>query len=113
MNLPILKTSSWRLLSGALLAALSQLAGAADTGSWSVASPNGRCEISVSFAGGRLSYRASRDGQVVIQKSPMGLRCSDGDYFQGLRFEHADKVRREREQYELFAGVQPRVDHRL
>jgi len=102
-----------RFLSVALLAAFNQLALAADSSSWSLVSPHGRCEISVSLEGGRLQYHVSRDGKTVIQPSPLGLRCSDGEFERGLSFDHAGKVRREREQYELFAGVQPRVDHRL
>lgn len=113
MNLPIQKTTLWRLLCGAWLAAFPPFASGADTGSWSLSSPNGQCEISVALAGGKLSYQAAREGKVVIKSSPLGLRCSDGDFSQGLSFGRADKVRRQREQYELFAGVKPRVDHWL
>lgn len=113
MNFDIRKVRAWSFLTGSWLAALTQLAGAADAGTWSLTSPNGQCEITVSLAGGWLSYQASRDGKVVVLTSPLGLRCSDGDFFQGLSFAHAGKVRREHENYDLFAGVQPHVDHLL
>ncbi len=113
MNFLTWKRTPLRLLSGALLAAFTQLSFAANPGVWSVTSPDGQCEISVSLDDGLLHYTASREGKTVILKSPLGLRCNDGDFSSGLSFDHADKVRHEREKYELFAGVQPHIDHRL
>ena len=80
---------------------------------WSLASPNGKCEISVSLDSGRLSYQTTFDGKVVIQKSPLGLERDDWDFESRLTFLNAAKVEKRREQYELFAGVQLKVDHRL
>jgi hypothetical protein len=93
------------------------MAAAADaTGhhSWSLVSPDKECEITV-FLGddGGLSYEASRGGKTVIQKSPLGLLCSDQDFEGLLTFAHAGPIEKRREKYELFAGVQPRVDHVL
>ena len=50
---------------------------------------------------------------MVVQKSPLGLRRDDQDFEHSLSFEHAGKITSHREKYELLAGVQPRVDHRL
>lgn len=83
----------------------------ADT--WSLTSPNGNCKISVSLDSGQLSYRSLFDGKAVIQKSPLGLRRDDQDFESGLIFEDAGKIEKHHEEYELFAGVQPRVNHRL
>ena len=77
------------------------------------ASPNGQCKISVSLDDGKLSYEVSRAGKVVIQKSPLGLRRDDQDFERSLAFDHAGKIESRREKYELFAGVQPRVNHLL
>ncbi|MEI9960458.1 MAG: glycoside hydrolase family 97 N-terminal domain-containing protein [Limisphaerales bacterium] len=84
-----------------------------ETNFWSLASPNGQCEISVSLDGGSLSYQVSRAGKIVIQKSPLGLQRDDQDFSRGLAVEKAGKIESRREKYELFAGVQPRVNHLL
>ena len=80
---------------------------------WSLASPDRERAISVSLDKGQLNYQASLDGKVVIQESPLGLRRDDQDFEHGLVFESAGAVEKRREKYELFAGVQPRVDHRV
>ncbi|HTR41244.1 MAG TPA: glycoside hydrolase family 97 N-terminal domain-containing protein, partial [Pseudomonadales bacterium] len=85
----------------------------ADTTEWSLASPDKRCEITVSLDSGRLSYHTSFDGKVIIQKSPLGLKRDDEDFKSGLVFKHAGKVEKGREKYELFAGDQPQVNHRV
>ena len=87
---------------------------ASDANSWSLASPNGECAIAVSLGnGGSLSYEVSRAGKIVIQKSPLGLRRDDQGFEHSLAFDHAGKIEQRREQYELLAGTQPHVDHRL
>jgi hypothetical protein len=80
---------------------------------WSLTSPDGEHEISVSLESGQLTYQASLDGKIVIQKSPLGLRRDDEDFESGLVFDNAGTVEKSREKYELFAGVQPRVNHRV
>jgi alpha-glucosidase len=82
--------------------------------SWSLASPDGVCGISVSLGdNGSLSYQVERGGKIAIPASPLGLRCDDQDFEQALKFEHAGDVEGRREKYELFAGAQPQVDHVL
>lgn len=93
---------------------MSLAAGLTESNSWSLFSPDRQCEISVSRADdGSLSYQVIRDGKVVIQKSPLGLECNDEAFRQGLVPTGAGKVRSQRQKYELFAGVQPRVNHLL
>lgn len=56
-----------------LLPAMSFAAGPAQNNFWSLVSPDGQCEITVSLGDdGSLSYQASRGGKTVIQKSPLG-----------------------------------------
>jgi alpha-glucosidase len=93
--------------------ALSSLAGLGQTNSWSLTSPDGQCAISVSLDGGNLSYEVSRDGKIVILKSPLGLQRDDQNFESGLNFERAGKIESRREKYKLFAGPQPQVDDRL
>ena len=41
---------------------------------WSVASPNGRTAIHIALrAGGRLVWRATRDGATVLDDAPLAL----------------------------------------
>jgi hypothetical protein len=95
----------------ALSSVVSPAADLAGTNAWPLASPDGQCEISVSLAGGKLSYKVSRAGKTVIEKSALGLRREDQGFESGLIFESAGKIERRREKYELFAGDQPRVNH--
>lgn len=83
----------------------------AGTNVWSLTSPDSQCAISVSLADGSLSYEVSRAGKTVLEKSPLGLRCDDQDFERGLVFDHAGKIESRREKYELFAGLQPQVNH--
>lgn len=81
--------------------------------SWSLASPNRQCIIAVSLNDGKLAYQVTRAGRVMIQNSPLGLRRDDEDFEAGLVFEQVSQVESRREQYELFCGTQPHVDHVL
>ena len=70
-----------------LLPAMSFAAGLVESNSWSLVSPDGQCEISVSLGDdGSLSYQALRGGKVVIQKSPIGLQRDHQDFERGLVF---------------------------
>lgn len=99
--------ATWIALAG-------NVAAAAETHSWSLASPNQECKIVVRLdINGSLSYDALRDGKAVIHKSPLGLNCHDQDFVKALSLDHAGKPYGRREQYQLFAGVQPEVNHLL
>jgi alpha-glucosidase len=104
------------LLPATLLAlGLVLTANAADRkNSWSLTSPDRQCEIIVTLGeGGKLSYETLRNGKVVIEKSPLGLRCNDQDFESGLSLQHVGEAYAQREKYQLFAGVQPKVNHLL
>ncbi len=91
-----------------------KLLAAATTNSWSLTSPDKQCAISVSLSdGGKLTYQVSRADKVVIKSSPLGLRCDDQDFEHSLVLADAGKIEKHREKYELFAGVQPQVNHVL
>ena len=80
--------------------------------SWRLSSPQDHCAISVSLNDdGGLNYEASRDGRVVIQKSPLGLERDDQNFNQALRFEASAYVAMHRETYDLFSGAHTHVDH--
>jgi len=85
-----------------------------ESSSWSLASPDGKCAISVSLGSdGRLTYQTSRAGKKVLGKSPLGLRRDDQDFESSLAFVNAGENEQRHEQYELIAGANPRVDHLL
>ena len=86
---------------------------AVETNAWSLTSPDGQCGISVLLENGNLSYEVSRAGNLVLEKSPLGLHRDDQDFEHGLVFDRAGKIESRREKYELFAGPQPRVNHLL
>jgi hypothetical protein len=94
--------------------ALNCFANSNESNSWSLTSPKATRAISVSLSNdGSLNYEASLKGKVVIRNSPLGLRRSDQAFERNLSFERSGEVWGRREQYELFAGVQPRIDHLL
>ena len=49
-------------------------------GDVSVSSPDGKLQVSVSDAGGRLYYSATLDGQQMLLPSALGLKTSIGDF---------------------------------
>ena len=102
----------WLLFGGLLLPAWA--APASETNSWSLASPDGRCVISVSLdEQGELSYEVRRGGNPVLLKSPLGLNRDDEAFARGLTLQEAGTVECRREAYELLAGIAPQVDHTL
>ncbi|EEF60088.1 glycoside hydrolase family 97 protein [Pedosphaera parvula] len=108
----LLKRILMSAIPGAIfLAAIVVEASVPDKNSWSIASQDGQCSISVSLGDeGSLSYQTSRAGRMVIGQSPLGLRVDDSRFEKGLTFNHAGKVERRRQKYELFAGTQPHVN---
>ncbi len=81
---------------------------------WTVASPDGKCAITVSLSKeGRLNYQASRAGKIVIANSPLGLRREDQDFETSLALDAAGEIEQRRETYDLLAGANPRVSHVL
>ncbi len=102
----------------ALLSSLTCTSVAADqpsgSNSWSLISPDKECKIIVNLSqDGRLSYEALREGKVVIQESPLGLNRNDQDFEKSLSLERVEGTYSQREEYQLFAGPQPEVNHLL
>jgi hypothetical protein len=94
-----------------LFSSLETIQAAADSDTWSLQSPDGRCNISVTLDQGRLTYQVFHTGQTVLPDSPLGLRRSDEDFSANLAFDHATKPKTQREKYELFTGPQPHINH--
>jgi alpha-glucosidase len=100
-------TKAWRL--GLVLVAVPGAAFAVEIAT--LVSPDGTNEIRVELDdSGAASYRVTRKGHEVLGASPLGLRCSDGDFTRGLKLVSAGEVEERRERYELFSGVKPQVD---
>ena len=104
-------------LTFALLAAsppVTDLRAAAPSTTWTLASPDSQCVISVFLRpDGTPGYEVRRAGKVVIQPSPLGLRREDQSFETGLAFVSAPEATLREEKYALFAGTSPRVDHWL
>lgn len=97
-----------------LLALFLMGATAAQADDWQLASPDGRNVIIVSLAdSGAPAFVVERDGQRVINTSPLGLVCDDGDFSIGLRLTSADKAADDRQQYDLKTGPAAHVDSLL
>jgi hypothetical protein len=93
---------------------LSPAAESPSTNTWSLASPEGHCEITVTLKeDGSLTYHALRDGKVVVQDSPLGLRCNDQDFERALVLDQAGNTTKREEVYELFSGAHTHVRHQL
>lgn len=88
----------------------------ADAGpnSWSLASPDDRCRITVTLAtDAQLTYQVERQGKVVLLASPLGIRRSDGSFERGLALAEVGTVQRRHEAYDLWAGTTPHVERDL
>src|SRR6476619_5893111 len=65
-----------------------------DSGGWSVASPDGRTEIRVTRrADGALQYRVPREGRIVLDDSPLGIRRADAAFDTRLTYVSASAPR--------------------
>ena len=53
-------------------------------GDVNVSSPNNQLQVTISEAGGRVTYSAVLDGQQVIEPSALGLKTSLGDLTKGI-----------------------------
>jgi hypothetical protein len=68
-------------------------------------------EISISLTkNGELNYEVSRKGNIVIQKSQMGLRFDDQDFTSGLTLAKVSPVQKKREKYQLKVGNKSQID---
>lgn len=70
----------------ALIATLMLQALALQAEDYSVASPDGRFEATVSLTDGMLSYNVKKEGTIIVKDSPLGLTLATEDLTQGLSF---------------------------
>lgn len=78
---------------------------------WPVASPDGRTRVTVSLEAGRLTWHITRDGDAIIEKSPLGIRRHDQTFSDSLTFVSAGEPRTIDERYRLPHGK--RRDHHV
>lgn len=87
---------------------------AGQTRSWTLDSPDGRCQITVELnEEGELDCQVFRAGKLVLPASPLGLRREDQDFTRGLAFLQGTTPVSRREKYDLFAGGAAHVNHVL
>ena len=92
-----------------LLAALAANALAKDS-EWSLASPDGRCRITVTLSSeGEPAFNVSHKGERVLGPSPLGLRRTDQDFRHNLSCVDTGSVQKQSENYELLTGPKSRV----
>src|SRR5215472_478616 len=92
-----------RMTIAALLLVGAAPAGAQDL--WTVSSPDARNIIAVSRqVDGRLAWRVSRDGQPLLEDSPLGIRRDDQSFEAGLTFVDQSPVRTIDERYSMPFG---------
>jgi alpha-glucosidase len=97
-----------------LITSVAGVSSAVAAESWSLASPNGRCEINIELKNdGSLSYDVYREGKAVLKNSPLGLRCDDQDFERALVLDSAGNATVHSEVYDLFSGAHTHVDHQV
>jgi hypothetical protein len=80
--------------------------GCGDDGSesnWQILSPDGRLEVSVDLGERDLVYGLRRDGQAVLEDSPLGISLDTGALVRSLRFVRAER-RQVEDTYRTVAG---------
>jgi hypothetical protein len=79
---------------------------------WSVSSPDGRTTIAVTRrADGALQYRVTRDGQPVLDDSPLGIRRADAAFETRLTYQSTSAERAIDDRYTLPHGK--KKDHHV
>jgi hypothetical protein len=75
-------------------------------------SKDGLNEISLNLnENGELFYKVKRKGNLVVEKSPLGLRSDDQDFTRALKITKVSPVTEQREKYTLKVGNQKLIDH--
>ena len=103
----------FRLLLVTLICLLALHIAAADSSnSWSLSSPDGKRAISLALGReGRLSYRVTFQGSVIMEDSPLGLIRDDQAFEKDLKFVSAEKPMTRRERYQLMSGNRTEIDN--
>ena len=60
---------------------------------------------------GALYYKVTRGDKIIIQDSPLGLKCDDQDFTSGLSVAGISPVEEKKEQYELKVSNYKKIDH--
>src|SRR6266545_3436686 len=90
----------WIVVATAVFAGSGSAAGQRASQPWSVVSPDGHTVLAVSrHADGALRYRVRRDGQPVLDDSPLGIRRADQAFDTGLTLLTASPVREVADRY--------------
>lgn len=77
-------------------------------------SPDSLNVISVSMAGdGEMFYRVERRGRMVLDNSPLGLKCDDQDFGRGFTLQKIGEEKSHSEQYQLLVGNKLDIDSKL
>jgi len=77
-----------------------------------VKSPDGSNSITLSLnEQGQLFYTVERNNEVILNKSPLGLKRNDTDFTEGLALEAVSDVGTQRENYELKVSNFSEIDH--
>ncbi|MGN1256586.1 MAG: glycoside hydrolase family 97 catalytic domain-containing protein [Bacteroidaceae bacterium] len=69
-----------------LCAGLLLSAGTALAEDYTVSSPSGNIQATVSFTSGKLTYSVTKDGRLLVAESPLGLKTAAVDLSEGLTF---------------------------
>lgn len=57
----------------------------------SVQSPDGKLDVKVGITQGEAFYEVNYDGQVMLEKSPLGLETNEGDFTTGMSLKDSSK----------------------
>ncbi len=103
------------IISLLIIFALSRFAIAEQSGELcSLKSPNGLNAIYISLDNaGQPLYRIEHKGIVIIENSPLGLRCSDGDYAQKMALKNISTENTVTEKYKLIIGINLNIEKNL
>jgi len=69
-----------------------------------VKSPGQRSTFSISLEEGKIYYSATQDGKTIIEKSPIGMVTTLGDFSEGLTYKSTSEVKEINETYKMYSG---------
>lgn len=97
-----------RLL-GVLLILATASVGLAANNSWQIVSPDRKNAFTVKLTDGVLSYGVKRSGDILLDKSPLGLRREDAQFETNLSVVSVGRIDVVRQKYELIHGKRHEV----
>jgi len=69
-----------------------------------VKSPGQRSTFSISLEEGKIYYSATQDGKTIIEKSPIGMVTTLGDFSEGITYKSTSEVKEINETYKMYSG---------